>query len=80
MLTSVSEDKTMALWDIEKILKYSKIEEPYIVFRMHTTPIFSVSGPKNKILIDNYLNNVSVYSSGSDGVIRGFQIPSIKFE
>jgi len=77
VLTSVSEDKTMALWDIEKILKYSKIEEPYIVFRMHTTPIFSVSGPRNKILIDNYLNNVSVYSSGSDGVIRGFQIPSI---
>ena len=48
VLTSVSEDKTMALWDLEKILKYSKIEEPFIVFRMHTTPIFTVSGPTNK--------------------------------
>ena len=77
VLTSVSEDKTMALWDLEKILKYSKIEEPFIVFRMHTTPIFTVSGPTNKKLINDYLNNVSVYSSGSDGVIRGFQIPGI---
>ena len=68
---------TMALWDLEKILKYSKIEEPFIVFRMHTTPIFTVSGPTNKKLINDYLNNVSVYSSGSDGVIRGFQIPGI---
>ena len=77
VLTSVSEDKTMALWDLEKILKYSKIEEPFIVFRMHTSPIFTVSGPTNKKLINDYLNNVSVYSSGSDGVIRGFQIPGI---
>ena len=80
VLTSVSEDKTMALWDLEKILKYSKIEEPFIVFRMHTTPIFTVSGPTNKKLINDYLNNVSVYSSGSDGVIRGFQIPGINIQ
>ena len=80
VLTSVSEDKTMALWDLEKILKYSKIEEPFIVFRMHTTPIFTVTGPTNKKLINDYLNNVSVYSSGSDGVIRGFQIPGINIQ
>ena len=77
VLTTVSEDKTMALWDLEKIIKYSRIEEPYMVFRIHTTPIFTISGPSNKKLIDNYLNNISVYSSGSDGVIRGFQIPTI---
>ena len=77
VLTSVSEDKTMALWDLEKILKSSKSEEPFMVFRMHTTPIFTVTGPTNKKLINDYLNNVSVYSSGSDGVIRGFQIPGI---
>ena len=77
VLTSVSEDKTMALWDLDKILKYSKIEEPFIVFRIHTTPVFTVTGPTNKKLINDYLNNVSVYSSGSDGVIRGFQIPAI---
>ena len=77
VLTSVSEDKTMALWDIEKILKSSKIEEPFLVFRIHTTPIFSVAGSTNKKLIGDYLNNSSVYSSGSDGVIRGIQIPDI---
>ena len=77
VITSVSEDKTIALWDIEKIIKYSKIEEPFLVFRIHTTPIFSISGPSNKALIGDYLNNVSVYSSGSDGVIRGIQIPDI---
>ena len=76
VLTSVSEDKTMALWDIEKILKYSKIEEPFSVFRIHTTPIFTVTGLTNKKLIGDYLDNVSVYSSGSDGVIRGIKIPS----
>ena len=77
VLTSVSEDKTMALWDLEKILKHSKTEEPFLVYRIHTTPIFTVSGSTNKKLIDDYLNNVSIYSSGSDGVIRGVQIPDI---
>ena len=76
VLTSVSEDKTMALWDLEKILKLSKDEEPFLVFRMHTTPIFTVTGTSNKNIIDDYLNNVSVYSSGSDGVIRGIKIPT----
>ena len=76
VLTSVSEDKTMALWDLEKILKHSKDEEPFLVFRIHTTPIFTVTGTSNKNIIDDYLNNVSVYSSGSDGVIRGIKIPT----
>jgi striatin 1/3/4 len=77
VLTSVSEDKTMALWDLEKILKHPKDEEPYLVFRIHTTPIFTVTGTSNKNIIGDYLNNVSVYSSGSDGVIRGIKIPSV---
>ena len=77
VLTSVSEDKTMALWDLEKILKHPKDEEPYLVFRIHTTPIFTVNGASNKKIIGDYLNSVSVYSSGSDGVIRGIKIPSI---
>ena len=77
VLTSVSEDKTMALWDLEKILKHQKDEEPFLVFRIHTTPIFSVTGANNKNIIGDYLNNVSVYSSGSDGVIRGIKIPNI---
>ena len=77
VLTSVSEDKTMALWDLEKILKHPKDEEPYLVFRIHTTPIFTVTGASNKNIVGDYLNNVSVYSSGSDGVIRGIKIPSV---
>ena len=77
VLTSVSEDKTMALWDLEKLLKHPKDEEPYLVFRIHTTPIFTVAGATNKNIIEDYLNNVSVYSSGSDGVIRGIKIPSV---
>ena len=77
VLTSVSEDKTMALWDLEKILKHQKDEDPFLVFRIHTTPIFSVTGANNKNIIGDYLNNVSVYSSGSDGVIRGIKIPNI---
>ena len=77
VLTSVSEDKTMALWDLEKILKHPKDEEPFLVFRIHTTPIFTVTGTTNKNIVGDYLNNVSVYSSGSDGVIRGIKIPSI---
>jgi striatin 1/3/4 len=77
VLTSVSEDKTIALWDLEKILKHQKDEEPFLVFRIHTTPIFTVTGASNKKIIGDYLNNVSVYSSGSDGVIRGIKIPNI---
>ena len=60
VLTSVSEDKTMALWDIEKILKHPKDEEPFIVFRIHTTPIFTVTGASNKNIIGDYLTNGSV--------------------
>ena len=48
-----------------------------MVFRIHTTPIFSVTGASNKKIIGDYLNNVSVYSSGSDGVIRGIKIPNV---
>ena len=77
VLTSVSEDKTIALWDLEKILKHSKDEEPFIVFRIHTTPIFTVTGVSNKNIIGDYLSNGSVYTSGSDGVIRGIKIPNI---
>ena len=58
VLTSVSEDKTMALW--EKILKHPKDEEPFIVFRIHTTPIFTVTGASNKNIIGDYLTNGSV--------------------
>jgi striatin 1/3/4 len=76
VLTSVSEDKTMALWDLEKILKQQKDEDPFMVFRIHTTPIFTVTGATNKNIIGDYINNVSVYSSGSDGVIRGIKIPN----
>ena len=76
VLTSISEDKTIALWDLEKILKHYKDEEPFLVFRIHTTPIFTIAGATNKKIIGDYLNNVSVYSSGSDGVIRGIKIPS----
>ena len=77
VLTSISEDKTIALWDLEKVLKHPKDEEPYMVFRMHTNPIFTITGPSNKNLTGDILSNVSVYSSGSDGVIRGLKIPGI---
>ena len=77
VLTSISEDKTIALWDLEKVLKHPKDEEPYMVFRMHTNPIFTITGSCNKNLVGDNLNNVSVYSSGSDGVIRGLKIPNI---
>ena len=77
VLTSVSEDRTLALWDLEKILKFHKEEEPFLVFRIHTTPIFTITGLQNKNIIGNCLNNASVYTSGTDGVIRGVQIPSV---
>jgi len=50
----------MALWDIEKILKHPKDEEPFIVFRIHTTPIFTVTGASNKNIIGDYSTNGSV--------------------
>ena len=77
VLSSISEDKTIALWDLEKVLKYPKDEVPYMIFRMHTNPIFTITGPSDKNLTGDDLNNVSVYSSGSDGVIRGLKIPAI---
>ena len=48
----------MALW--EKILKHPKDEESFIVFRIHTTPIFNVTGASNKNIIGDYLTNGSV--------------------
>ena len=49
----------------------------FFVFRIHTTPIFTVIRSRNKNIIENYLNNAFTYSSGSVGVIRGIKIPNI---
>ena len=67
----------MDLWDFEKILKHQRNDEPFLVFRIHPTPIFTITGNSNKNIIGDYLSNISVYSSVSDGLIGGTKIPKV---
>ena len=73
ILTSVSEDTCICFWDLERILKYNYKEnpEPFLTFRIHTTPIFTLTGPKKNFELNN------VYSSGIDGVIRVVNFPNL---
>ena len=74
ILASVSEDTCLCFWDLEKFLKhYKENPEPFMTFRIHTTPVFTLTGPKKV-----YDPTMSVYSSGVDGVIRGVIIPDSK--
>ena len=74
ILTSVSEDTCLCFWDLERILKYYYKEnpEPFLTFRIHTTPIFTLTGPKKF-----FNSNMNVYSSGIDGVIRTINFPPL---
>ena len=74
ILTSVSEDTCLCFWDLERILKYNYKEnpEPFLTFRIHTTPIFTLTGPKKF-----FNSNMNVYSSGIDGVIRTINFPPL---
>ena len=79
ILCSVSEDLCQSFWDLQKILKYhsnskDNIIEPYMTYRIHNTPIFSLTGPKK--MYDSY-NNMSVYSSIIDGTIFSSKIPDV---
>lgn len=70
-LVSVGEDYLINFWDFKKCLRQPKENlEPYLTVRSHTTPIFTLTGPKNET------NPICVYSSGIDGVIRSTRIPS----
>ncbi len=44
----------MDLWDFEKILKHQRDDEPFLVFRIHTTPIFTITGTSNKNIIGDW--------------------------
>lgn len=67
----------MVLWDLENILKYQKDEESFFVFGIHITIIFIVTRARNKTIDGNYLNKISIYSLGNDGVIRIIKISNI---
>jgi hypothetical protein len=76
-LVSVGEDMLVNFWDFKKSLKLSKDNfEPYLTIRSHTTPIFSLTGPKKEM--PN--SQTSVYSSGIDGVIRCDRVPLLNFD
>lgn len=72
-VASVSEDCTVKLWSFKNIENvYSENDgnlEPYITLRGHTGPLFSVTGghPRNKRV---------VFTAGSEGVIRVWNLPT----
>lgn len=73
-VASVSEDCTVKLWSFKNIESvYSENDgnlEPYITLRGHTGPLFSVTGghPRNKRV---------VFTAGSEGVIRVWNLPTL---
>lgn len=73
-LASVSEDCTVKLWSLKNIDQaYSDNDgniEPYITLRGHTGPLFSIAGghPKNKRIL---------FTAGSEGVIRVWNLPTL---
>jgi WD40 repeat protein len=82
-LVSVGEDMLINFWDFKKAVKNSKENfEPYLTLRTHTTPIFTLTGPKNlnNLPHENCENNYNIFTSGMDGVIRSTRIPSINLD
>ena len=67
----------MVLWDLENILKYQKDEESFFVLGIYITIIFIVTRAINKTIDGNYLNKISIYSLGNDGVNRIIKISNI---
>jgi striatin 1/3/4 len=75
ILASIGEDTMLCFWDLDKAIKHYKDNpEPYLTFRIHTTPVFTLTGPKNQ----TQSSFSSIYTSGSDGVIRNTFIPEPK--
>jgi striatin 1/3/4 len=79
VLVSVGEDTLINYWDIKKIIKNNKeVCEPFFTQRIHTTPIFTLSGPEyfnyhsNEISENNH--PCYIYTSGMDGVIRSTKL------
>ena len=73
-MVSISEDCTVKLWSLKGLeQQYEETEgnpEPYITIRGHTGPLFSITGPNNS-------HDKVIFTAGSEGVIRAFNIPQI---
>jgi striatin 1/3/4 len=73
-LASISEDCTVKLWSLKGLdQSYQESEgnpEPYITLRGHTGPLFSITGPHNTY-------SKVVFTAGSEGVIRAFNLPTL---
>lgn len=74
-LTSISEDCTVKLWSVRNLEQnYQENEgnaEPYITLRGHTGPLFQITGLK-------YNKNRIIYTAGSEGIIRVWNLPHIE--
>ena len=73
-MASISEDCTVKLWSLNGIeSNYQENNgniEPYITLRGHTGPLFSITGghPQHKR---------TIFTAGSEGVIRAWNLPAI---
>ena len=78
-IATVSEDCTVKLWSLQNIDSNHQESdgnlEPYITLRGHTGPLFSVTspGPNNT----NSKIRRTLFTAGSEGVIRAWNLPSI---
>ena len=73
-MVSISEDCTVKLWSLKGLdQQFEETEgnpEPYITLRGHTGPLFSVTGPNNS-------HERVIFTAGSEGIIRVFNVPHI---
>jgi striatin 1/3/4 len=70
-LVSVSEDCTVKLWSLKGLEQSGEDSiEPYITLRGHTGPLFTVAGPHPQ-------HKRIIFTAGSEGVIRMWNLPSI---
>ncbi|KAM3142043.1 hypothetical protein pb186bvf_005916 [Paramecium bursaria] len=74
ILTSISEDCQVKLWDISNLNQQQQIE-PYLTLRDHTGPIFAVTGIEASSKLRGQQN--FILSAGNEGVIKlwGFPTP-----
>jgi striatin 1/3/4 len=74
VMTSISEDCTLKLWSLNNLDNlYQETDgnpEPYITLRGHTGPLFSIAGPHNN-------HKRVIFTAGSEGVIRVWNLPHI---
>jgi hypothetical protein len=67
------------IWDLNQIKHKKELPshiDPYLIFREHTGPLFSIAGIQADST-NSFQKNL-LYTAGSEGIVRVWEIPAYK--